>query len=86
MESLNLLILIGVFISSIINLAIELEDKHTIKYEYYLRTIFCIIALSTVKPIMVNDSKLIWLFSVILAYLIYRIQSRLKELNIKKIR
>jgi len=83
METFNILILIGIFISSIVNLAIELEDTHTIKQEYILRVLFCSLSIGTIHPILhtTRDSPII-MYLTIFYFLISRIFTRLKELNI----
>lgn len=86
MESLNIIILLGIFISSIVNLAIELDDTHTIKHELQYRVLFCSIAIGTIYPILHSNTNSILLYFSILTCLVYRIFYRLKQLkpNYKK--
>jgi hypothetical protein len=84
METLNIIVLVGIFISAIVNLAIELEDKHTVKYELQLRILFCCVALGAIYPI-IHKSKgdTLLLHSVVFFFLITRIITRLRQLHKK---
>ncbi len=83
METFNMIILIGIFISSIVNLAIELEDDHTIKQEYILRILFCSLAIGTIHPMIHNNvNSPILIYMTVLYFLVNRIVVRLKELKI----
>ncbi len=83
MESCNIFILFGICISAIVNLAIELEDTHTIKYELQLRVFFGCIAVGAIYSAF-NDivgANIILNISIFL-FLILRIIHRLKQLNL----
>lgn len=83
METFSILILIGIFISSIVNLAIELGDTHTIKQEYILRSLFCSLAVGTVHPILhVSKDSPILIYLSVLYFLVNRIIVRLRELKV----
>ncbi len=83
MENFNILILIGICISSIVSLAIELEDTHTIKYEIQLRLFFCCTTIGSIHSAF-NDTvgANILLNSSIFLFLLVRMITRLKQLGI----
>jgi hypothetical protein len=83
MENLNTITLFGIFISSIVNIAVELEDKHTIKHELQLKLVFCCIAVLSFYFIFNEVSTNLILFYVPLLYiLIIRIIDRVQHLRL----
>ena len=83
MENLNTITLFGIFISSIVNIAVELEDQHTIRYELQLKLIFCCIAVLSFYFIFNEVGANLILFYVPLLYiLILRIINRIQYLKL----